>query len=93
MAKKAGYKTHLYFIFTDNVELNIARVKLRVQQGQQDVDIFLIKSRYPRTFKLLPLVLALADEAFAMENSNEPHIITKKTSVKIGCSKICKTIY
>ncbi|HKO81524.1 MAG TPA: hypothetical protein VJU78_14065, partial [Chitinophagaceae bacterium] len=27
-AKQAGYKTYLYFVFTDNVELNIARVKL-----------------------------------------------------------------
>jgi predicted ABC-type ATPase len=45
-----GYKTYLYFVFTDNVELNIARVKLRVLQGQHDVDESLIKSRYPRTF-------------------------------------------
>jgi len=49
-AKYLGYKTYLYFVFTDNVELNIERVKLRVKQGMHHVDASLIKSRYPRTF-------------------------------------------
>lgn len=90
LAKNIGYKTYLYFVFTDNVELNIARVKLRVQQGQHDVDISLIKSRYPRTFKLLPQALALADEAFVIDNSNEPEIIAEKHQTKLTVQKTAK---
>jgi predicted ABC-type ATPase len=89
-AKKAGYKTYLYFVFTDNVELNIARVKLRVKQGQHDVDLSLIKSRYPRTFKLLPKALAMSDEAFLLDNSNEPEIVAEKHNSKLKVHKNAK---
>jgi predicted ABC-type ATPase len=89
-AKRMGYKTYLYFVFTDNVELNIARVKLRVRQGQHDVDISLIKSRYPRTFKLLPKALALADEAFVIDNSDQPEIIAEKHQSKLTVQKNAK---
>jgi predicted ABC-type ATPase len=89
-AKSMGYKTYLYFVFTDNVELNIARVKLRVRQGQHDVDISLIKSRYPRTFKLLPKALAFADEAFVIDNSDQPEIIAEKHQFKLTVQKSAK---
>jgi predicted ABC-type ATPase len=83
LAKNTGYKTYLYFVFTDNVELNVARVKLRVRQGEHDVDISLIKSRYPRTFELLPKALAIAAEAYVIDNSNEPEIIAEKHQSKL----------
>ena len=89
-AKVMDYKTYLYFVFTDNVELNIARVKLRVRQGQHDVDESLIKSRYPRTFKLLPKALALADEAFVIDNSDQPEIIAEKHQSKLAVKKNAK---
>ena len=53
-ARKAGYKTYLYFIFTDTIETNIARVQLRVLRGEHAVNEETIKSRAPRTFHLLP---------------------------------------
>ncbi|MDZ4809676.1 MAG: zeta toxin family protein [Bacteroidota bacterium] len=83
VARQAGYKTYLYFVFTDNVELNIERVKLRVKQGQHDVDEDLIKSRYPRVFKLLPKALALSDEAFVIDNSDQPDIVAEKHQSKL----------
>ncbi len=89
-ARGMGYKTYLYFVFTDNVELNIARVKLRVRQGQHDVDESLIKSRYPRTFKLLPKALALTDEAFVIDNSDQPEIIAEKHQSKLIVQKNAK---
>ena len=89
-AKQAGYKTYLYFVFTDNVELNIARVKLRTKLGQHDVDPSLIKSRYPRTFRLLPKALSLAEEAFVIDNSNEPEIVAEKHKAKLTVHKSAK---
>jgi predicted ABC-type ATPase len=81
--KKAGYKTYLYFVFTDNVELNIARVKLRVKSGQHHVDASLIKSRYSLTFKLLPKAISYADEVFVIDNSDEPEIVAEKHHSKL----------
>jgi predicted ABC-type ATPase len=89
-AKTMGYKTYLYFVFTDNVDLNIARVKLRARQGQHNVDELLIRSRYPRTFKLLPKALALADEAFVIDNSDQPEIIAEKHQSKLIIQKGAK---
>ena len=51
-AKKKGYKTYLYFIFTNDWHLNIERVKLRVKQGGHNVDDKKIKQRYFRSLKL-----------------------------------------
>lgn len=90
MAKKAGYKTYLYFVFTDNVELNIARVKLRVRQGQHNVDSSLIRNRYSRAFKLLAKALALAEEAFLIDNSNVPEIVAEKHRAKLKVHKGAK---
>lgn len=90
IAKETGYKTYLYFVFTDNVELNIERVKLRVKHGQHNVDESLIKSRYPRTFKLLPKALSLSDEAFLIDNSSEPEIVAEKHKSKLKVYKSAK---
>ena len=87
VARQAGYKTYLYFVFTDNVELNIARVKLRAKQGQHDVNADLIKSRYPRVFKLLSKALALSNEAFVIDNSDQPEIVAEKHQSKLIVSK------
>jgi predicted ABC-type ATPase len=89
-AKVAGYKTYLYFVFTDNVDLNIKRVQLRVEQGQHDVDVSLIRKRYPKTFKLLPFALKLAEVAYVIDNSNDPEIIAEKHGKKLMIRKSAK---
>ena len=78
LAKSFKYKTYLYFVFTDNPELNIARVKLRAAAGLHDVDANKVKERYERTFELLPEALKTADEAYIIDNSFEPTVIIEK---------------
>lgn len=79
LAKQFGYKTYLYFVFTDNVNLNITLVKLRVKAGQHHVDEGLIRSRYPRTFSLLPMALLAVDEAYIIDNSSlEINVVAEK---------------
>ena len=53
LANKQGYKTYLYFLFTDNWRLNIERVKLRVQRGGHPVDYKKIEQRYFRSLNLI----------------------------------------
>jgi len=77
-ARKAGYKTYFYFIFTDRIETNIARVQLRVLDGEHDVNEETIKSRAPRTFELLPAAFEEADSAYIIDNSDKEKVVLKK---------------
>jgi len=68
-ANQKGYKTYLYFVFTDNWHLNVERVKLRVKQGGHDVSTQKIEPRYFRSLKLVSKASALSDTAFLIDNS------------------------
>jgi predicted ABC-type ATPase len=84
LAKKNKYKSYLYFVFTENPELNIARVKLRAAGGLHDVDPQVVKDRYDRTFTLLPEALELADEAFIIDNSDVPTSLIEKRNHNVN---------
>jgi len=70
-AKAAGYKTYLYFVFTDNWKLNIERVKLRVLEGGHNVDHKKIENRYFRSLKNFSQAARLSNSTFLIDNSNE----------------------
>ncbi|HEY8782648.1 MAG TPA: zeta toxin family protein [Mucilaginibacter sp.] len=78
IAKSKGYKTYLYFVYTDNPELNVTRVKLRALMGLHNVNAEIVKSRYKRTFELLPMALKIADEAYIIDNSEHFVIVAEK---------------
>ena len=52
IARKEGYKTYLYFVFTDDLNTNLARAQLRVSDGGHAVSAEHTLARAPRTFKL-----------------------------------------
>ncbi len=68
-ASAAGYKTYLYFVFTDNWELNVERVKLRVKDGGHNVDHKKIESRYFRSLSNFGHAARLVNSAFLIDNS------------------------
>ena len=82
LAKQAKYKSYLYFVYTDNPELNVARVKLRAAGGLHDVETGKIRERYKRTFRLLPLAIEKADEGYIIDNSEKPIIVLEKRNGK-----------
>lgn len=77
-AKQRGYKTYFYFIFTNSVDINLARVRLRVLEGGHDVADEKIISRLERTFNLMPKAFAIADNAYIIDNSVDARVIVKK---------------
>lgn len=79
-AKASGYKTYMYFLFASLPELNILRVKSRVDQGGHDVDTDKILERIPRTYNLMPIAFNLADEAYLINNDNEPFVAGSKVN-------------
>lgn len=72
-AQRAGYRTYLYFIATDDPEINISRVRNRVKLGGHSVPEDRIASRYHRSLDLLMDAIRHANRAYVFDNSRESH--------------------
>ncbi len=70
-AKKKEYKTYLYFIATDDPEININRVQNRIKKGGHPVPKQKIIDRYYRSLELLSQAVKIADHAYILDNSEE----------------------
>ena len=86
-AQQAGYRTYLYFVATEDPEINVARVQARVEMGGHPVAEEKIRSRYVRTLELLPEALAYADRAYIFDNSGGEKVwiaeVTHGTEIEI----------
>lgn len=70
-AKLLGYKVYLYFITTEDPEININRIKVRVEKGGHNVNNEVVKARYFRSLDLLLDAIKIADRAFLFDNSGK----------------------
>jgi predicted ABC-type ATPase len=70
LAKSKGFRIYLYFVATEDVRINIERVKMRVQKGGHNVTTEKIRSRYPKTLDLLYDAIKLTDRAYLFDNSD-----------------------
>jgi predicted ABC-type ATPase len=70
-AKVAGFSIMVIFVGTSSVEINIERVKARVEKVGHDVSEEVQRRRYPRTLKNMKRLLPQADLAVVLDNSNE----------------------
>jgi predicted ABC-type ATPase len=70
-AVKSGYNVYLYFISTDDVRVNIDRVKTRVRNGGHDVPEDKIRTRYFRSLDLLYDALKLCYKSYLFDNSDK----------------------
>jgi predicted ABC-type ATPase len=68
-AKLLGYRVYLYYVATENPEINIARVRNRVLNGGHNVPTDKIWARYGRSIQLLPKIVHQTDRAFLFDNS------------------------
>jgi predicted ABC-type ATPase len=72
-AQRAGYRTYLYFIATDDPEINISRVRNRVKLGGHSVPEDRIGPRYHRSLELLFDAIRHTNRAYVFDNSRENH--------------------
>lgn len=68
-AQAAGFRTYLYFVATEDPEINVGRVRARVQKKGHDVARDKIVSRYARTLDSLFDAVRLVNRAFIFDNS------------------------
>jgi len=73
-AQQAGYRTYLYFVATEDPEINVARVQYRVQTGGHPVAEDKIRSRYVRSLALLPQAVSYANRAYIFDNSGAERV-------------------
>lgn len=70
-AQARGFRTYLYYIATEDPEINIQRVKNRVAEGGHDVPDDKIIARYHRSLALLADAIHYANRAFLFDTSGE----------------------
>jgi predicted ABC-type ATPase len=79
-AKNSGYRVYLYFVSTEDPEININRVNIRVAQKGHDVLNNIIKDRYYKSLKNLKAAVKESSRAFIFDNSqNHINLIAEIT--------------
>lgn len=68
-AAQQRYKVYLYFVSTEDYQINQFRVENRVKQGGHNVSVDKIKSRYNRSLGLLHEAAQLTYQTFFFDNS------------------------
>lgn len=68
-ARTAGFTVTLTFVGTDDVEINMERIRARVALGGHDVPEPDVRRRYTRGFQNLDAALNLADTVIFYDNS------------------------
>ena len=70
-AQRAGFRTYLYYIATDDPAINISRVRYRVKQGGHAAPEDKIVNRYHRSLRLLMDAIRHTNRAYIFDNSGE----------------------
>ena len=70
-AREAGYRVYLYYISTNDPEINVSRVEYRVTKQGHSVYPDIIRSRYIRSLNQLNAAVTQSDRAFIFDNSGE----------------------
>jgi predicted ABC-type ATPase len=72
-ARLRGYRVYLYFVATDDPEINIDRVKRRVLQGGHPVPDHKVRKRYVESIELMTEACNEAHRAYIFDNSGSRH--------------------
>lgn len=86
-AQQIGYKVYLYYVATEDPEINVSRVNVRVTQKGHFVAPEIIRSRYKRSLANLKAAIRNTNRAYIFDNSSSASIlfaeITEGEDVKI----------
>ena len=85
-AKQKGYFIRLFFIGTDNPQINTMRVAYRVMKGGHDVPISKIISRYYKSIANCERLASIVDRLYLYDNSIHdvfPQLLFRATDGKL----------
>lgn len=72
-ARDRGYRVYLYFVATDDPEINLDRVRRRVMQGGHPVPEDKVRKRYRESIDLMTEASSVAHRAYIFDNSGSKH--------------------
>ncbi len=72
-ARERGYRVYLYFVATDDPEINLDRVRRRVLQGGHPVPADKVRKRYRESIDLMTEACEVAHRAYVFDNSGSKH--------------------
>jgi predicted ABC-type ATPase len=72
-ARACGYRVYLYFVATDDPEINLDRVRRRVMQGGHPVPEDKVRKRYRESIDLMTEACYAAHRAYVFDNSGSRH--------------------
>jgi predicted ABC-type ATPase len=91
-AQALGYRIYLYFVSTENPEINIDRVEIRVREGGHPVAPDRVRDRYHKSLALLPDAIAVSNRAYIFDNSGTSAVllagVTDGISLEYGTEEI-----
>lgn len=74
-ARARGYRTYLYFVSTEDPDINVDRVSIRVREGGHPVAPEKVRERYTKALGLLPKAVAASDRAYVFDNSGDHSVL------------------
>lgn len=74
-ARDKGYRVYLYFVATEDPEINISRVNVRVAQHGHYVASEVIKKRYFKSLELLKEAVKKTNRAYIWDNSGAASVL------------------
>jgi len=74
-AQALGYRTYLYFVSTEDPEINVDRVRIRVEDDGHNVAPDKVRTRYVNSLNLLPEAVACSDRAYIFDNSGDVAVL------------------
>lgn len=72
-ARDQGYRVYLYFVATDDPEINLDRVRRRVMLGGHPVPDDKVRKRYRESIDLMSEACDVAHRAYIFDNSGSEH--------------------
>jgi predicted ABC-type ATPase len=69
-AKEKGYRIYLYYVATEDPEINISRVNVRFTQNGHFVAPETVKDRYYKSLNQLKSAVEKSDRAYLWDNSS-----------------------
>jgi predicted ABC-type ATPase len=68
-ARANGFESHMTYVATDDVEVNIERVAMRAERGGHSASVARIRETYDASLKHFPRALEVFDEVTAFDNT------------------------
>jgi predicted ABC-type ATPase len=89
---KYNYRNYLYYVATENPQINISRVENRLKEGGHNVPTDKIKERYFRLLEFLFDAIKSTNLAYIFDNSSDKAVliaeITEAKNIEIKTSRI-----